>query len=197
MKRQFIVAHGFFAIIALAFWYYSLKGPSLVWNIFLALVAYDFSCLARVTKYQWLKAILLLAWLLFYPNTFYMLTDVVHMSFARDILTDKLSFIYYLIYMSSILLALVAGVLSVRYVINILKMRNWLLQYSFMGIVSFISSLAIHIGRYERLNSWNAITHPSLVIDEILKVFSYSEIHFVLGFTFMQILCLWLLVGKE
>ncbi|MGV3010241.1 DUF1361 domain-containing protein [Streptococcus thoraltensis] len=197
MKRQFIVAHGFFAIIALAFWYYSLKGPGLVWNIFLALVAYDFSCLARVTKYQWLKAILLLAWLLFYPNTFYMLTDVVHMSFARDILTDKLSFIYYLIYMSSILLALVAGVLSVRYVINILKMRNWLLQYSFMGIVSFISSLAIHIGRYARLNSWNAITHPSLVIDEILKVFSYSEIHFVLGFTFMQILCLWLLVGKE
>lgn len=197
MKRQFIVAHGFFAIIALAFWYYSLKGPSLVWNIFLALVAYDFSCLARVTKYQWLKAILLLAWLLFYPNTFYMLTDVVHMSFARDILTDKLSFIYYLIYMSSILLALVAGVLSVRYVINILKMRNWLLQYSFMGIVSFISSLAIHIGRYARLNSWNAITHPSLVIDEILKVFSYSEVHFVLGFTFMQILCLWLLVGKE
>ena len=197
MKRQFIEAHGFFAIISLAFWYYSLKGPSLVWNIFLALVAYDFSCLARVTKYQWLKAILLLAWLLFYPNTFYMLTDVVHMSFARDILTDKLSFIYYLIYMSSILLALVAGVLSVRYVINILKMRNWLLQYSFMGIVSFISSLAIHIGRYERLNSWNAITHPSLVIDEILKVFSYSEIHFVLGFTFMQILCLWLLVGKE
>ncbi|WP_242257731.1 DUF1361 domain-containing protein [Streptococcus thoraltensis] len=197
MKRQFIVAHGFFAIIALAFWYYSLKGPGLVWNIFLALVAYDFSCLARVAKYQWLKAILLLAWLLFYPNTFYMLTDVVHMSFARDILTDKLSFIYYLIYMSSILLALVAGVLSVRYVINILKMRNWLLQYSFMGIVSFISSLAIHIGRYARLNSWNAITHPSLVIDEILKVFSYSEIHFVLGFTFMQILCLWLLVGKE
>lgn len=197
MKRQFIVAHGFFAIIALAFWYYSLKGPGLVWNIFLALVAYDFSCLACVAKYQWLKAILLLAWLLFYPNTFYMLTDVVHMSFARDILTDKLSFIYYLIYMSSILLALVAGVLSVRYVINILKMRNWLLQYSFMGIVSFISSLAIHIGRYARLNSWNAITHPSLVIDEILKVFSYSEIHFVLGFTFMQILCLWLLVGKE
>lgn len=197
MKRQFIVAHGFFAIIALAFWYYSLKGPGLVWNIFLALVAYDFSCLARVTKYQWLKAILLLAWLLFYPNTFYMLTDVVHMSFARDSLTDKLSFIYYLIYMSSILLALVAGVLSVRYVINILKMRNWLLQYSFMGIVSFISSLAIHIGRYARLNSWNAITHPSLVVDEILKVFSYSEIHFVLGFTFMQILCLWLLVGKE
>ncbi|MEQ9764176.1 DUF1361 domain-containing protein [Streptococcus jiangjianxini] len=197
MKRQFILAHGFFAVIALASWHYNLTGPGLVWNVFLALVAYDFSYIARVINHKWLQVFLLMGWLLFYPNTFYMLTDVVHMYFVRDILTDQLSFMYFLVYMSSILLALIAGVLSVRYVTNLLKMRNWLFRYVFMAILSFVSSLAIHIGRFARLNSWNAITHPSLVIDEIMKVFSYSEIPFVLGFLFIQILCLWLLEGND
>ncbi|MFU2206090.1 DUF1361 domain-containing protein [Streptococcus pluranimalium] len=196
MKRQFIVIHAFFAIISFAFWYYTPSGFGLIWNIFLAIVAFDFSYLACSIKNRWLKPFFMLGWLVFYPNTFYMLTDLVHMSFVTDILNDRLSFMYYIIYMSSILLALILGVLSVRYTLLILRVRHWFWFYLYIIGLSFISSLAIHLGRFARLNSWDVITNPSLVYRELLQIFSYSEVHFVLGFMFIQIMCLLLLIEK-
>lgn len=197
MKRQFLMVHGFFAFIAVAFWHYHISGVGLLLNIFLALVAYHFSYLTRTVSTKWLQVIFGFGWLFFYPNTFYMLTDVVHMHFAKDILSNQTSFIYYLVYMSSILLALIVGVLSVRYMLATLRIEHFWLRCVLMGMLSFVASLAIHVGRFARLNSWNVITHPDIVIREILKVFSYSEVHFVLGFTFMQLMYLCLLAGKE
>lgn len=193
MKRQFIVIHAFFAIISLAFWYYNPTGPGLIWNIFLATLAFDFSYLACSIKNRWLKPFFMLGWFIFYPNTFYMLTDLVHMSFVTDILNDRLSFMHYIIYMSSILLALILGVLSVRYTLLILRVRHWFWFYLYIIGLSFISSLAIHLGRFARLNSWDVFANPSLVYRELLEIFSYSEIHFILGFTFIQTMCLLLL----
>lgn len=197
MKRQFLMIHGFFALIAVAFWYYHISGLGLLWNIFLALVAYHFSYLARTMTTKWLQVIFGFGWLFFYPNTFYMLTDLVHMHFAKDMLINQTSFSYYLVYMSSILLALIAGVLSVRYMLATLRIELFWLRCVMIGILSFVASLAIHVGRFARLNSWNVVTHPDIVMREILNVLSYSKMHFVLGFTFMQLMCLCLLTAKE
>ena len=80
--------------------------------------------------------------------------------------------------------------LYVKNIVVTFKLKNYYIRMLFVIILSFVSSFAIHIGRYARLNSWDIFTRPGLVIDEILNVISWNAIHFVLGFTFLQVLCL-------
>lgn len=127
---------------------------------------------------------------IFYPNTFYMLTDIVHMQFTSTVLWNKTSLILYMLYVSSILFGVLCGIESVKNIVLTFKLKNYYLRLLFIGVLSFISSFAIHIGRYARLNSWDIFTRPKTVMSAILDVVSWDAVHFVLGFTFIQILCL-------
>lgn len=119
-----------------------------------------------------------------------MLTDIVHMQFTSTVLWNKTSLILYMLYVSSILFGVLCGIESVKNIVLTFKLKNYSLRLLFIGVLSFISSFAIHIGRYARLNSWDIFTRPKTVISEILDVVSWDAVHFVLGFTFIQILCL-------
>ena len=93
--RKVITVHLFF--LALSFLVYmegiAKTGPDLIWNMMLALIAYDFAVLTRYFKQAWLFPVLFILWLVFYPNTFYMITDIVHMHWvaliAWPIITTK------------------------------------------------------------------------------------------------------------
>ena len=119
-----------------------------------------------------------------------MLTDIVHMQFTSTVLWNKTSLILYMLYVSSILFGVLCGIESVKNIVLTFKLKNYYLRLLFIGVLSFISSFAIHIGRYARLNSWDIFTRPKTVMSAILDVVSWDAVHFVLGFTFIQILCL-------
>ena len=103
MIKKIGFIHLFFGMIAFGIYHYNLQGPDLAWNMFLALVALDFSLVTYYVRFRVVKYASLLLWLFFYPNTFYMLTDIVHMHFASTVLWDKTSLILYMLYVSSIL----------------------------------------------------------------------------------------------
>jgi uncharacterized membrane protein len=190
MVKKIAIVHFFFGVISLGIYYYHLEGPDLIWNMFLALVALDFSLIPYFIKNKAVKVVAAILWLFFYPNTFYMLTDIVHMNFTSSVLWNKTSLILYMLYVSSILFGVLCGIESVKNIVVTFKLKNYYIRMFFVIILSFVSSFAIHIGRYARLNSWDIFTRPGLVIDEILNVISWNAIHFVLGFTFLQVLCL-------
>lgn len=190
MAKKIVFIHLFFGVIAFGIYYYHLEGPDLVWNMFLALVALDFSLVSYYISKKVVRGLGAILWLFFYPNTFYMLTDIVHMQFTSTVLWNKTSLILYMLYVSSILFGVLCGIESVKNIVLTFKLKNYYLRLLFIGVLSFISSFAIHIGRYARLNSWDIFTRPKTVISEILDVFSWDAVHFVLGFTFIQILCL-------
>lgn len=190
MAKKIIFIHLFFGFIAFGIYHYHLEGPDLVWNMFLALLALDFSLFSYYTEQKMVRCGSGLLWLFFYPNTFYMLTDIVHMNFTDSVLWNKTSLILYMLYVSSILFGVLCGIESVKNIVLTFKLKNYYLRLLFIGVLSFISSFAIHIGRYARLNSWDIFTRPKTVISEILDVVSWDAVHFVLGFTFIQILCL-------
>lgn len=190
MVKKIAIIHFFFGVISLGIYYYHLEGPDLIWNMFLALVALDFSLIPYFIKNKAVKVVAAILWLFFYPNTFYMLTDIVHMNFTSSVLWDKSSLILYMLYVSSILFGVLCGIESVKNIVVTFKVKNYYIRMFFIAILSFVSSFAIHIGRYARLNSWDIFTRPGLVIDEILNVISWNAVHFVLGFTFLQVLCL-------
>lgn len=190
MVKKIAIVHFFFGVISLGIYYYHLEGPDLIWNMFLALVALDFSLIPYFIKNKVVKVVAAILWLFFYPNTFYMLTDIVHMNFTSSVLWDKSSLILYMLYVSSILFGVLCGIESVKNIVVTFKVKNYYIRMFFITVLSFVSSFAIHIGRYARLNSWDIFTRPTVVIKEILDVISWNALHFVLGFTFLQLLCL-------
>lgn len=191
MKKKIILIHLFFAVISLGIKYYQVSGPDLVWNMFLALVAFDFAALVYFVKQPIVKLFLALFWFFFYPNTFYMLTDIVHMNFTSTVLWEKTSLILYMLFVSSILFGVLSGTESVKVMFKSFKVTSYPLRLALICALSVISSFAIHIGRYARLNSWDILTRPKVVIDELASVWSTgTAAYFVLGFTFLQILTL-------
>lgn len=190
MVKKIAIVHFFFGVISLGIYYYHLEGPDLIWNMFLALIALDFSLIPYFIKNKAVKVVAAILWLFFYPNTFYMLTDIVHMNFTSSVLWDKSSLILYMLYVSSILFGVLCGIESVKNIVVTFKVKNYYIRMFFIAVLSFVSSFAIHIGRYARLNSWDIFTRPTVVIKEILDVISWNALHFVLGFTFLQLLCL-------
>ena len=191
MKKKIILIHLFFAVISLGIKYYQVSGPDLVWNMFLALVAFDFAALVYFVKQPIVKLFFALFWFFFYPNTFYMLTDIVHMNFTGTVLWEKTSLILYMLFVSSILFGVLSGTESVKVMFKSFKVTSYPLRLAFICALSVISSFAIHIGRYARLNSWDIFTRPKVVIDELASVWSIgTAAYFVLGFTFLQILTL-------
>jgi len=196
--RKPILIHIFFLLIAFVVYIQGItvQGPDLIWNMILALIAYDAAVLTTISKKQkWLYPLLLVVWLAFYPNTFYMLTDLVHMTWVGDTLWNPVSMRLFMAFMPSILFGVYCGIESW----NILRERwkwTWWLDMLVVAALSYLSSLAIYIGRYDRLNSWDLVTRPQLVVQKLLETFQKDRLVFILGFTFIQIMTL-LFLSRE
>ena len=190
--RKPILIHIFFLLIAFVVYIQGItvQGPDLIWNMILALIAYDAAVLTTISKKQkWLYPLLLVVWLAFYPNTFYMLTDLVHMTWVGDTLWNPVSMRLFMAFVPSILFGVYCGIESW----NILRERwkwTWWLDMLVVAALSYLSSLAIYIGRYDRLNSWDLATRPQLVVQKLLETFQKDRLVFILGFTFIQIMTL-------
>lgn len=196
--RKPIFIHIFFLLIAFVVYIQGItaQGPDLIWNMILALIAYDAAVLTTISKKQkWLYPLLLVGWLAFYPNTFYMLTDLVHMTWVGDTLWNPVSMRLFMAFVPSILFGVYCGIESW----NILRERwkwTWWLDMLAVAALSYLSSLAIYIGRYDRLNSWDLVTRPQLVVQKLLETFQKDRLLFILGFTFIQIMTL-LFLSRE
>jgi hypothetical protein len=196
--RKPIFIHIFFLLIAFVVYIQGItvQGPDLIWNMILALIAYDAAVLTTISKKQkWLYPLLLVVWLAFYPNTFYMLTDLVHMTWVGDTLWNPVSMRLFMAFVPSILFGVYCGIESW----NILRERwkwTWWLDMLVVAGLSYLSSLAIYIGRYDRLNSWDLVTRPQLVVQKLLETFQKDRLVFILGFTFIQIMTL-LFLSRE
>ena len=196
--RKPILIHIFFLLIAFVVYIQGItvQGPDLIWNMILALIAYDAAVLTTISKKQkWLYPLLLVVWLAFYPNTFYMLTDLVHMTWVGETLWNPVSMRLFMAFVPSILFGVYCGIESW----NILRERwkwTWWLDMLVVAGLSYLSSLAIYIGRYDRLNTWDLVTRPQLVVQKLLETFQKDRLVFILGFTFIQIMTL-LFLSRE
>ena len=189
--RKVITVHLFF--LALSFLVYmegiAKTGPDLIWNMMLALIAYDFAVLTRYFKQAWLLPILFILWLVFYPNTFYMITDIVHMHWVGDTLWNRASLHLFMVFVPSILFGIYCGIESWLILLERFKF-SWWTELLAILVLSVISSMAIYIGRYDRLNTWDLVSHPGQVVQKLLETFQRERLLFILGFTFIQFMSL-------
>jgi uncharacterized membrane protein len=156
----------------------------MIWNLFLAYVPYAISTWitartarqsrethrargARGQLIRFFTALLFLTWLLFIPNSFYILTDLYHLADNhRNSLVPEwfdLSLI-----LSFAWNGLLLGILSVRQIEKILIPQASIFQeWLFLYPVMWLNALGVYTGRYLRYNSWDIITNPFQLLSDI------------------------------
>jgi len=150
----------------------------LTWNLFLALVPYLITRFA-VQNISWIEkrwkfALLFAVWLLFLPNSFYIITDLFHLEIANRV---PLWFDLVLIF-SFAWNGILLGVLSIRMMekmvqLNFPSVKEWQFVYPLM----LLNAFGVYIGRYLRYNSWDVIADPFQLTEDIIYLLIHPLRH--------------------
>ena len=143
----------------------------LLWNLFLAYIPYFLSAWLTHTPtwaaYPRKFIPVLLVWILFIPNSFYILTDLFHLGGHRG------APLWYdlILIISFAWNGLMLGILSVRQIEKMVELyipgkTTW----AFLYPVMLLNALGIYIGRYLRFNSWDIITNPFELVTDIARM---------------------------
>jgi uncharacterized membrane protein len=138
----------------------------LVWNLFLAWVPAYFAWKVVHSAHKGIgmrPMIWLGLWVLFLPNTFYILSDLVHL----DVKGDAARLFDAVMIVSFSLAGIGLGLASM--LIIHLWLRRFMKGFAAWGCIIIAiaaSSFAIYLGRYLRWNSWDIVTNPlGLLVD--------------------------------
>jgi uncharacterized membrane protein len=149
----------------------SRRHTGLIWNLFLAWIPFMLSYFAhaiswrRATLYLIIPSIAFL-WLIFFPNAPYMLTDL--QDLARRASGAPLWYDVIIVVWSS-WTGMLLGVISLYLMQDIIIRRfGRTAGWSFVFVISPLSSFGIYIGRFVRLNSWDILQDPAETTQEIL-----------------------------
>nr|WP_315203311.1 DUF1361 domain-containing protein [uncultured Flavobacterium sp.] len=151
----------------------------LVWNLFLAFIPYLFISYLKtqitIQKNKIKTLSLLFLWLLFLPNSFYILTDLIHLSQSNSHL-----FWFDLVVISSYaLIGFTLGIISLTEFENIIRAyTSSLITNLIMPAICFLCGIGIYLGRILRYNSWDIISNPLEIVRAIFL--SLSSAHALL-----------------
>ncbi|MFK7970794.1 MAG: DUF1361 domain-containing protein [Bacteroidia bacterium] len=142
----------------------------LVWNLFLAWIPLIISSGVKSLKgggFIWL-----IPWLLFLPNAPYILTDLLH-------LRPRPASPYWfdlIILTSSAITGLMIGITSLMQVEKLIRSQlpSWFTHLSVLGIC-LLTGFGIYLGRFQRWNSWDLISHPLRLLRDAASLLTQIE----------------------
>lgn len=157
----------FVRIIRTGEWTYAF----MIWNLFLATIPYLISKWMSIKPAVFSNRIKLMAvfavWIVFIPNTFYIITDLFHLIPRND---SALWFDLTLL-MSFSWCGLMMGVLSVRHmekaIMYHLPRRT---ELTFVYPLMFLNAFGVYIGRYLRYNTWDIVCNPFSLMADIANM---------------------------
>lgn len=142
----------------------------LIWNLFLAAIPYLIS--QTMKNHSWLQSSRILhvvclgIWLLFLPNSPYIITDIIHLPPSNSNLAWYDLFLVFVFALNGLLL----GLLSMFDIFQILAFRyGKKIAFSSILVVSLLTGYGIYLGRFLRFNSWHIITKPRILFHEIIE----------------------------
>lgn len=143
----------------------------MIWNLFLAYIPYAISSvLTRFSLPAVIRAAVLFCWLLFIPNSFYILTDLYHLADGHRNSRVPEWFDLALI-LSFAWNGLLPGILSTRHIEKLLAPNASATgQWFFLYPVMWLNALGVYIGRYLRYNSWDIVTNPFDLLSDIFSM---------------------------
>jgi uncharacterized membrane protein len=158
----------------------------LFFNLVLAWIPLLLSLFLRQTGWQrrlfWLAGLL---WVSFYPNSFYIVTDFIHMKkFGSngipkwyDLITFS-GFAFAGVFLGSLSLYLLHLAIRERF--------GYRMGWAFAVMMLGLGSIGIYVGRFLRWNSWEVITRPwklwsevGILVDDSPKVLAFTTTFFL------------------
>lgn len=181
--------------ITRAFHYETSHYIFLNWNLFLAWLPLVFAWLLYkwVQKNPWVSwqgAVLTILWLGFLPNSFYLLSDLIHLqtTLAANVMYDTvmlLSFAWN---------GLVLGFFSLFLVHQLLIKRiRPLYGHYIVATILFLCSFAIYLGRFLRWSTWDVLVNPAGILFDVSDRIINPEAH---SQTFTTTITFFLLLGS-
>ncbi len=176
------------------------------WNIILAfipvLLAFVFNIKRREENneisHKIILVVIFLIWLLFFPNSFYVITDFIHLGGEEFYYQVGMytGFIYienlmgYLT-LTHIFLGAFISVIMACYSLKIIHQflsENYSILITWIIIIAIfiLSSTGIYIGRFLRLQSWD-VFRPVTVVSEFFQSLNVFSFEYILIFTLIQI----------
>lgn len=168
-----------FSLIAFRIYFTSdLYLSFLLWNLFLAWLPYYFSNhllhYHLQNKSVWKLAFLFGLWLLFFPNSPYIITDLFHLTNHGQMpLWYDLALIFSIAWSGLILGFL--SLMQVHYFLN-QKFGNkssWIM----ISVIQLLCAYGIYLGRYQRYNSWDIIANPISLLNEMVNLLCHPFSH--------------------
>lgn len=165
----------------------------LIWNLMLAwvplAVVWVLVVRLRVTRWlSWQNLFLTVLWLGFLPNSFYLISDFIHLHE-----TGEVSLLYDIVMFTSFAFnGIVAGFASLFLVHRELLKRlsvEW--AHVSVGLVLLACSFAIYLGRSLRWNTWDVLLNPAGLLFDVSDRFVNPGLHpqtFVTTATFFLLL---------
>lgn len=172
----------------------------LIWNIFLASVPLGIMCLvhSKWIKKTWIITLLLIFWLLFYPNSMYVITDLIYldkdlfmstvgMSSSIKYTKNLIAYVAFFHIFLGAILGILLAVESIKPVISfVIKKKNQIWAFGSVVLISILSSFAIYVGRFFRYNTWDFLNLFNILKD-FFESFSMFTVVFIVGFSMIQI----------
>jgi len=165
----------------------------LVWNLALGWLPLLFAwwLVSRVRRTRWLSwqnALLSVLWLGFLPNSFYLVSDLIHLR-----VTGEVSLLYdVVLFCSFIFNAYLAGFMSLyllhRELLHRLQRQN---AHTVVAAVLLACSFAIYLGRNLRWNTWDVLINPAGLLFDVSDRVVNPSLHpqsFVTTATFFVLL---------
>lgn len=141
----------------------------LLWNLVLGwlplLFAWKLKSSLKTSLWSRPKNLLLsVLWLLFLPNSFYILSDLIHLHDSGEV-----SLLYDIaLFFSLIFNAYVAGFMSIFLVhMELIKRIDRRTAHRLVAFVLLLCGFAIYLGRYLRWNSWDVIFNPAGLLFDV------------------------------
>ncbi|WP_055448178.1 DUF1361 domain-containing protein [Lacinutrix mariniflava] len=141
----------------------------LVWNVFLAIIPYIITMyLSNIKKPNKISFVLIFGlWMVFLPNAPYIITDLFHLSRST----------YSNIWIDTLVISTFAVTGILLFYFSLLQMKNALLAFlsnktseAIIIVTVFLSAFGVYIGRFLRYNSWEILSDPLLLFNDIFNM---------------------------
>lgn len=152
-----------------------------IWvNSFLALVPVLFGWLMSKAHSIFAKVWTGFIWLIFLPNTIYILTDITHLFEDWPKVDNLFRAILIIQYSIFALFGIISFVIATYFFHKLLQGKNKKRIKSTtiftIFILNFIVGFGVVLGGIERTNSWQIVTNPSRVLEDSLSLIYSQEL---------------------
>jgi uncharacterized membrane protein len=149
-------------------------------------------------KFDWMTICLLIVFVFFFPNTFYVITDLIHIDQSQfyineigqqtEYLRDIADYIFLFHVLITVAIGVYAGVKSMLRFNNILEKSkvDKGTRLTFLYVLVLLSSVGIYIGRFLRFFSWDVL-NPFNLLTEFYHSIDFFALVFFGLFSVIQL----------